>query len=232
MSLNSLPTSNDSFLLEMSYVPCFVCYHHGGSSNAVKMRSCCSGFLCTDCLRCHIETKINQAVVKIVCPLEECDSFIPEEEIQELASEELYEKYMKFQIDMAQNPNVKSCPNCSKIFTFETKEKPETETEEEVEAQNKNKLGKKKLSDESKVICTDCHLVWCFECQAPWHYGMTCKDFCKGDRSLKIWAKNKGNYSRNATRCPKCQIFIQKSAGCDHMICSRYASVGFAFFGL
>lgn len=210
MSFLSTFPNNESLLL----VPCFVCYHPGGSSNAVRIRSCCSGFLCTDCLRCHIETKINQAIVKIICPLEECDYFISEDEIQQLVSEELYEKYKKFQIDMAQNPNVKSCPNCSKIFTFKPKEK----TEVELEAQSKTS---KKLSDETKVICTDCHLVWCFECQAPWHYGMNCKAFCKGDKSLKIWAKNKGNFSRNATRCPKCQIFIQKSAGCDHMICSR-----------
>ncbi|XP_020892021.1 probable E3 ubiquitin-protein ligase RNF217 [Exaiptasia diaphana] len=217
MEFSTLPPSYDC-ILGIYNVPCFVCYLHGSSSNAVMVRDCCKGFLCADCLRCHIETKIKQAIVKIVCPLEDCDSFVPNEEIKELACPELYLKFEQFLVDIEQNPNVKTCPNCSRIFTFEP---PTTEEPEANSNKTSKSIERKKISERTKVTCDDCHLVWCFECQAPWHYGMTCKDFGKGDKSLKIWAKNKGQFFRNATRCPKCQIFIQKFAGCDHMVCTR-----------
>lgn len=221
MEFSTLPPSYDC-ILGIYNVSCFVCYLHGSSSNAIMVRDCCKGFLCADCLRCHIETKIKQAVVKIVCPLEDCDSFVSHNEIKELASPELNAKFEQFLVDIEQNPNVKTCPNCSRIFTFQPEDsKQEPATNDDNKHANSKSHSKKKISERTKVICGDCHLVWCFDCQAPWHYGMTCKDFCRGDKSLKIWAKNKGQYFRNATRCPKCQIFIQKFAGCDHMVCSR-----------
>jgi hypothetical protein len=37
----------------------------------------------------------------------------------------------------------------------------------------------------TKVQCAQCQLVWCFSCHAPWHQGLKCSDYKKGDKLLK-----------------------------------------------
>ncbi|XP_048590279.1 E3 ubiquitin-protein ligase RNF217-like [Nematostella vectensis] len=198
--------------------PCFVCFLHGSSSNAVMLRDCCKGTICKNCLECHIGEKVSQGIVKIICPLEDCDRILLEDEIQTIASEEIWRKYEKFKTDIEQNPNIKTCPNCSRIYRREPVKQDERVNEKQTETKTKTK---EKNNEDCKVVCRECKFVWCYDCQAPWHYGISCKEFCQGDKSLKIWAKNRGAPTRNATRCPKCQVFIQKKAGCDHITCSR-----------
>jgi E3 ubiquitin-protein ligase RNF217 len=38
-----------------------------------------------------------------------------------------------------------------------------------------------------------------------------------------MWAKirRSDNQQRNAQRCPKCSIYIEKIDGCDHMLCAK-----------
>ena len=188
-------------------IPCMVCFME---TSEISIRSwCCSGIICLSCLEAHVSSKIEEAVVKIVCPLGNCDSLISEDEIKELVSGEVFEKYQRFKVEIEQNPYIKTCPGCSRIYHHP--ELAKTEQERDLSLS----------SEVMKVTCSKCRLVWCFSCQAPWHHALTCKEFCKGDKSLKIWAKNRGQPVRNACRCPKCQVFIQKSSGCDHMSCSR-----------
>lgn len=58
------------------------------------------------------------------------------------------------------------------------------------------------------INCIDCQLEWCFDCHAPWHQGLTCQKYKKGDKMLEKWAKLKSIrfYQRNAQRCPKCKV--------------------------
>ena len=203
-------------------VPCMICFLYGSSSNEVMLRECCQGTICRNCLKRHFECKIEQAIVKVVCPLENCDRLAREEEIADVVSEAVLNKYRSFCVDLEKNPNIKTCPSCSRIYKHDTETGTDTKTDELGEQSQKES---EKTVQKLKVTCSDCQLVWCFDCQAPWHYGLTCKEFSKGDKSLKIWAKNRGQPCRNAQRCPKCQIFIQKFAGCDHMTCGRWECV-------
>ena len=214
-------------------VPCMVCFLHGSYLNEVMLRDCCQGTICRRCLSRHFETKIKHAIVKIVCPLEYCDAIAKEDEIRATVENDIYDKYQKFKVDLDDNPNVKTCPNCSRIYRHDltsvkshseqnSDEDKNCDPKENVEPSHQKKTAVKNIAEDVKVSCPACKLVWCFACQAPWHYGIACKDFGKGDKSLKIWAKNRGQASRNAQRCPKCRIYIQKYAGCDHMTCSRF----------
>ena len=187
---------------------CMVCFLE---ANEVSLRLCCSEPICKSCLSAHVQSKIEEAIVKIVCPLGSCDSLLSDGEVQELVSDEIFEKFRQFKVEIEQNPSIKTCPGCSRIHRY-TDLAPADSTKEE---------EKDVLPETLKVTCSKCQLIWCFACQAPWHHGLTCQEFCKGDKSLKIWAKNRGQPARNARRCPKCHVFIQKSSGCDHMCCSR-----------
>lgn len=57
-----------------------------------------------------------------------------------------------------------------------------------------------------RVQCSECNYHWCFKCHAPWHEGLSCKQYRKGDRLLKSWAKEKIHGQLNAQQCPKCKV--------------------------
>ena len=60
----------------------------------------------------------------------------------------------------------------------------------------------------TKVQCVECNLIWCFQCHSPWHDGIQCKEFRRGDRMLKKWAREVHYGQQNAQQCPSCKVKI------------------------
>jgi len=58
----------------------------------------------------------------------------------------------------------------------------------------------------TKVQCVECSLIWCFQCHSPWHDGIQCKEFRRGDRMLKKWAREVHYGQHNAQQCPSCKV--------------------------
>ncbi|PRD28308.1 UNVERIFIED_CONTAM: E3 ubiquitin-protein ligase [Trichonephila clavipes] len=71
----------------------------------------------------------------------------------------------------------------------------------------------------SRVACPSCQLEWCFSCHAPAHGVLTCRQYKKGDRLLRNWARARTHGQLNAQKCPNCKVFIERTTGCDHMHC-------------
>lgn len=57
-----------------------------------------------------------------------------------------------------------------------------------------------------QIQCTKCQFVWCFKCQAPWHDGLKCREYRKGDKLLRHWASVIEHGQRNAQKCPRCKV--------------------------
>ncbi|GFT51693.1 probable E3 ubiquitin-protein ligase RNF217 [Nephila pilipes] len=70
------------------------------------------------------------------------------------------------------------------------------------------------------VACPSCQLQWCFQCHAPAHGALTCRQYKKGDHLLRNWARARTHGQQNAQKCPKCKIYIERTTGCDHMHCT------------
>eukprot|EP00794_Sanderia_malayensis_P013726 gene13726-15157_t len=162
----------------------------------------CNNLLCKECIQEHVKTQITEGFTVIYCPAESCVRVFSDNEVEELSSE-FAELYIKNKVDTENNPRKKTCPGCNKIHSF-----PEPEP------------------IPSKDICSNCSLHWCVKCHAPWHIGMNCAKYQKdvvgkGKKALKVWAKSKGKKNPNARKCPHCRFFIERSAGCDHMCCTR-----------
>lgn len=57
-----------------------------------------------------------------------------------------------------------------------------------------------------QIQCPSCQFVWCFKCHSPWHEGVNCKEYKKGDKLLRHWASEIEHGQRNAQKCPKCKV--------------------------
>ncbi|PFH53608.1 hypothetical protein AMATHDRAFT_83880 [Amanita thiersii Skay4041] len=76
--------------------------------------------------------------------------------------------------------------------------------------------------DEQQKTCTcpSCFVAICIGCGRDAHEEMTCAertlmdDPDEQERRLEAWARKAG-----AKQCPGCQVRIQKTEGCDHIIC-------------
>ncbi|XP_062520957.1 E3 ubiquitin-protein ligase RNF217-like [Corticium candelabrum] len=190
---------------------CIICYDEG----QIPKRDCCGNYVCEVCLIQFVTTRVEEGLPKVQCPCPDCDEFISREEMKMLLPTHLVSKYEQFLVDCEGKPGVKTCPRCSFILKWDEynrqeKTTPMTETK-----------GKRESSNEHKVVCPACDLVWCFSCHAPWHEKLSCRQFRKGQKLFKKWIKGKHNGIANAQRCPKCHICIQRTTGCDHMTCSR-----------
>jgi E3 ubiquitin-protein ligase RNF217 len=90
------------------------------------------------------------------------------------------------------------------------------DTKKSIPLISNKKLKTKKQNNKKipkQVQCSECSLVWCFRCSAPWHENMTCKQFVKGDKLLLKWINQKNEEQWNARKCPKCSSLIQRAGG-------------------
>ena len=173
-------------LAEIVTDECCVCL----ATTLVRQRDCCNGFVCDSCFKTYLTTMINQRLVTMQCPTYECKKYLTRDEIAYHVDHLAREKFYRFILEANCEPHMKTCPQCNFLMTVD-----------------KDLLKKKTWSSfEAKVCCEQCNLEWCFPCHAPWHDGLTCKEFWKGDRLLKDWAKERNLGIVNAHRCPKCRV--------------------------
>lgn len=193
---------------------CVVCYDEG----AIPRRACCGIHVCEVCLIQFVTTRVEQGLPIMHCPCPECDEPIPRDEVKALLPTHLVSKYEQFIVDTEGKPGVKTCPRCSFVLHWNEYQKTGSNV---VSSSSEARKTKKSSSDKHKVVCPACDLLWCFSCHSPWHERLSCRDFRKGQKQFKKWVKGKQNGIANAQKCPKCNVCIQRTTGCDHMTCSR-----------
>ncbi|UJR09684.1 hypothetical protein I4U23_013916 [Adineta vaga] len=207
---NSLCSSISAVTSNYNAASCPICFE----SARLQSSSCCTFQCCNSCWYTHVSTTINDGRIKVSCISNDCSKYLTKESILNFIRYDsiLHDRYLKLYINANQNPRAKTCPRCSHLYSLD-----------EINGQNPNKKLSKK--DENKKIpkqvqCSECSLVWCFRCAAPWHANLTCKQFAKGDKLLLKWINQKNEDQWNARKCPKCASFIQRAGGCPHMTCS------------
>ncbi|XP_018597925.2 E3 ubiquitin-protein ligase RNF217 [Scleropages formosus] len=170
----------------------------------VTPMQCCRKAVCEDCLRAYISSQVHMGRVDIVCPITECTGYVEESRIIDLLFSEEVAKYKYFLELNRVDSNTKPCPQCN-LFTS---------------LKGRGPQAPGRAEHKYKVQCSRCQFVWCFKCHAPWHEGIKCKDYRKGDKLLRHWASAIEHGQRNAQKCPRCKIHIQRTEGCDHMSCT------------
>lgn len=196
--LNNTYNANSSFSVVLT---CRICL----DDRRIMPLHCCKKAVCEECLKRYISSQVHVGRTHLVCPITECSGFLEDSlVISHLSSEELT-KYKYFLELSRLDSSTKPCPQCS-LFTSLKEHGQQSST---------------KTEHKYKIQCTKCQFVWCFKCHAPWHEGLKCRDYKKGDKLLRNWASVIEHGQRNAQKCPRCKIHIQKTEGCDHMTCTQ-----------
>ncbi|XP_077443634.1 E3 ubiquitin-protein ligase RNF217 isoform X2 [Stigmatopora argus] len=163
---------------------------------------CCRKTVCDECFTLYVTSQVQEAKVSIRCPISECSGMLENGAVvSRLADEDLL-RYRYFSELSQLDADTKPCPRCGR-FTSLGRASP---------ALSEHKY---------KIRCDGCQFVWCFRCHAPWHHGIKCRDYRRGDKQLRSWACVIERGQRNAQKCPKCKIHIQRTEGCDHMVCTQ-----------
>ena len=72
-----------------------------------------------------------------------------------------------------------------------------------------------KISEDAELYtCSTCLTSICTKCRVISHEGLTCEEYKIDNEALEEWKRENG-----AKNCPKCEITIQKSEGCNHIQC-------------
>ncbi len=153
---------------------------------------CFHGF-CDSCYYDYLKEKIsNNDIYKLKCLEYGCDIVLFDDFIQNHIVNDipLLEKYLKYKKRLQLSMD----PNIQ-LCPF-----PDCES---YASKNKN--------NNFYVQCLNGH-KFCFNCLKDWHDEEKCK--IEKDRKFEKW-KN----SKNIKRCPKCQYFVEKNEGCNHMNC-------------
>ena len=193
---------------------CPICTEIIRESNILKVR-CCSMKICQECMQGYCSEQISEGLFNIQCPFTQCDKKLDHGMIMKsLVKEKQKKLFEKMIIEQTSNARLKTCPGCSKA---------EVISAESLAVINKAKNGwffNNASSKTSQIKCASCSLEWCFSCHAPWHSGMSCSKYLKGDKAFSEWMRWTTGPTINAHFCPKCRIPIQRSTGCPSMVCS------------
>ncbi|KAG8444271.1 hypothetical protein GDO86_009454 [Hymenochirus boettgeri] len=217
VSVGELPLSPTGLDLELSppilisslgdsahkvMMSCRVCLE----DKSIKPLSCCKKPVCDECLKRYLSSQVQLGQAEIRCPITECNKHLDESTILYSLPHDDIIKY-KYFLDLSRmDSSTKPCPQCKHFTTFKHKSHIPNPTKSE------NKF---------KIQCPSCHFAWCFKCHSPWHEGINCREYKKGDKLLRHWANEIEHGQRNAQKCPKCKVHIQRTEGCDHMTCSQ-----------
>ncbi|XP_062428581.1 E3 ubiquitin-protein ligase RNF217 [Rhea pennata] len=172
----------------------------------IKPLSCCKKAVCEECLKRYLSSQVQLGQADIKCPITECSEHLDETTVLYNLPHDDIIKY-KYFLELSRiDSSTKPCPQCKHFTTFRRRGHIPTPA---------------KLENKYKIQCPSCQFVWCFKCHSPWHEGVNCKEYKKGDKLLRHWANEIEHGQRNAQKCPKCKIHIQRTEGCDHMTCSQ-----------
>ncbi|CAF2693899.1 unnamed protein product [Rotaria sp. Silwood2] len=205
MIRDSLSLYDDSRIGRIAVSECQICFEE----LSIEPLSCCSSSICSKCVYLHLSSNIREARIRILCP--SCPHIFTREEILSLLSVydndgNLAERYKRYYADINGEAHIKTCPRCCSI--------------KEIDKRLFHGVRWKK-NIPRRVVCNECQFEWCFYCHAPWHEKMTCKEYLEGEKMLRLWASQIDENQHNAQKCPRCKIYISRSGGCPHMVCSK-----------
>ncbi|THX95683.1 hypothetical protein D6D02_07434 [Aureobasidium pullulans] len=155
--------------------------------------------VCHECFAMHLDVEVDSKMWdQVSCP--QCPSLLQQHEIQNLATPECFAKYARFarRAALSSNPDYRYCfsTSCESGQVYE--------------------------GSEPVFSCQECGHRHCTVCEVDWHKDETCEQYQARNQIQKGYeAESEATLQATSKPCPNCQARIEKSDGCDHMLCSQ-----------
>jgi len=189
---------------------CIVCFDEVNLESSACKISLCQHTVCDNCMAMHIKVRLDEGDVSgVACPEPNCRLPITEDILKRIFGSDSPEqarleqlKTLKF-VDMSKNMAWCPSPGCGRVVSYPSQG-------EKVKAMT--------------VVCS-CGVSFCFTCkQIGGHEPAPCQsfaDFLKDLALVRRQMQDETNkwLSKNSKTC-SCGAIIQRSGGCNHMICS------------
>lgn len=188
---------------------CEICTETKPSNQTFSIPNCNHGF-CNECIGKHVQAKVETNAHNIMCPALNCKEPIDYERCVSIVPRSALEKWGELLCEASIGAAQKFyCPfkDCSEIMF--------RDTAEEITA----------------AECGACHRLFCARCKIAWHSDIGCEEFqglgdnerAREDLMLKSLAREK-----KWGLCPSCKYVVEKTEGCNHMVCRSVSSCLFA----
>ncbi|KAG5006339.1 hypothetical protein JHK82_024300 [Glycine max] len=162
----------------------------------------CHHVYCNSCVAQYVESKLEENIVSIPCPVPGCRGLLEADDCREILAPRVFDRWGKALCEAVIAAEEKFyCPfaDCSVMLIRGIEENNIREAE-----------------------CPNCRRLFCAQCRVPWHDNMPCEDFQKlnADERDKedIMLMNLANQMQ-WKRCPRCRFYVAKSDGCMYMKC-------------
>lgn len=195
---------------------CGSCFEEVGSCGAgvkaVALSECGHSF-CLDCWRAYVNGKVAEGQSLVQCPEYRCCALVDHATILAICGPDVAMRYRMQQAEVMvwKQGNVKWCPNpyCRRLVRVQR--------------------AKPQAAGRGEAVCVSCTCgkTFCFDCLAEPHWPLTCEQAGSYHTVLKqqglfVVTLSMASSIRVLTKpCPACHYPIEKSAGCNHMFCTR-----------
>jgi len=163
---------------------------------------------CTACLGTYVAVSISEGKTShgtLRCPAEKCTTPLPEPLLRTLVSHEAWKKHRQFvkEAKVGKDPLLRWCPqpNCAGVARLTH--------------------APRRCHDGHYVAatCPVCTHTFCGSCGEGPHGKEGCDK--AGDQAYAMWKKRKGDAVKP---CPGCGHHVEKTGGCNALVCSRCRS--------
>ncbi|KIL70487.1 hypothetical protein M378DRAFT_7316 [Amanita muscaria Koide BX008] len=185
---------------------CPVCLDDFSDPETSLQRLTCGHVYCTPCLQQYITTAPERNKFPLVCIGDEdrCQTKIHVPLIQSLLDPKQFGKVVEkvLSVHVEKRPDqFKYClsTDCSQLYQCT----PTRSTS----------------GSDLAAFCPSCFMHTCTGCQKTAHPGLTCAERRERDPSEHDALNTEWASSNGAKRCPACQVWIQKTEGCNHVTC-------------
>ncbi|KAL9314586.1 hypothetical protein ACSQ67_020038 [Phaseolus vulgaris] len=180
---------------------CEICTETKTSTEAFSINGCCHVY-CKHCIALYVESKLQDNVVNIGCPVPRCRGLLEAEDCRSILAPEILDRWGKALCEAVISVEEKfycPFPDCSVLLIRDEKDEGIRESN-----------------------CPNCRRMFCALCRVPWHEDMPCEEF------QKLNAEERGREDvmlRNLAkqmmwkRCPTCGFYVAKTSGCMYMKC-------------
>ncbi|KAJ6944332.1 hypothetical protein NC652_009664 [Populus alba x Populus x berolinensis] len=187
---------------ESSLSFCEICVERKENEQMFKTESCVHSF-CNDCISRHVAAKVQYGARIVICPGLNCRAVLDLDTCRPILTRvviDLWEDALCEEVIDASQRFYCPFKDCSALLIDDNEDEAIRESE-----------------------CPFCHRLFCALCSVPWHSGIECEEFQRlnedergrEDLMLRELAKDK-----KWSRCPQCKFYVERTAGCPHMVCS------------